>query len=128
MLIYIVLLFRIKKKADVMANNVTGNRIRILLGGGAGYIGSALVPVLLEHGYDVTVIDLSWFGIHLPNEAKVIEKDLFDVRREEMEGFDAFIFLQAFRMTLWRNIVLRRISFTMQRYQHISPSSQSKRV
>lgn len=66
---------------------------RILVGGGAGYIGSALVPVLLEHGYDVTVIDLLWFGNHLPQEAKVIQKDLFDCKAEEMKGYDQFIFL-----------------------------------
>jgi nucleoside-diphosphate-sugar epimerase len=73
-----------------MENN---HKIRILVGGGAGYIGSALVPVLLEHGYDVTVIDLLWFGNHLPKEVKVIQKDLFDCKAEEMRGYDQFIFL-----------------------------------
>lgn len=68
-------------------------RIRILIGGGAGYIGSALIPVLLEHGYDVTVIDLLWFGNHLPKEVKVLQKDLFDCTAEEMKGYDQFIFL-----------------------------------
>jgi nucleoside-diphosphate-sugar epimerase len=68
-------------------------KIRILVGGGAGYIGSALVPVLLEHGYDVTVIDLLWFGNHLPKEVTVIQKDLFDCKAEEMKGYDQFIFL-----------------------------------
>lgn len=66
---------------------------RILLGGGAGYIGSSLVPVLLDHGYEVEVIDLLWFGNHLPQGVKVIQKDLFDMKKEEMAGFDAFIFL-----------------------------------
>ena len=60
--------------------------VRILIGGGAGYIGSALIPVLLEHGYDVTVIDLLWFGNHIPKEVKVIQKDLFDCSAEEMKG------------------------------------------
>jgi len=77
-----------------MANTTASSKkIRILIGGGAGYIGSALIPALLEHGYDVTVIDLLWFGNHLPQETKVIKKDLFDTKREEMEGFDVFIFL-----------------------------------
>ncbi len=68
-------------------------KIRLLIGGGAGYIGSALVPVLLEHGYDVTVIDLLWFGNHLPKEIKVIQKDLFDCTVDELKGYDQFIFL-----------------------------------
>ena len=39
--------------------------------GGAGYIGSVLVPVLFDHGYDVDVVDLLWFGNHLPAEVQV---------------------------------------------------------
>ncbi|MCX6236010.1 MAG: SDR family oxidoreductase [Bacteroidia bacterium] len=68
-------------------------KIRILIGGGAGYIGSALVPVLLDHGYEVTVIDLLWFGNHLPKEVKVLQKELFDCTAQDMKGYDQFIFL-----------------------------------
>ena len=35
----------------------------VLVTGGAGYIGSVLVPILQEHGYDVDVVDLLWFGV-----------------------------------------------------------------
>lgn len=69
------------------------DKIRILVGGGAGYIGSALVPALLEHGYEVSVVDFLWFGNHLPKKVKVIQQDLFDLKKEQMEGFDVFIFL-----------------------------------
>lgn len=61
--------------------------------GGAGYVGSALVPVLLDHGYDVTVIDLLWFGNRLPKEVNVIQKDLFSCTEKDLEGFDQCIFL-----------------------------------
>lgn len=39
---------------------LTGNRI--LVTGGAGYIGSRLVPALLEESYDVTVVDALLYG------------------------------------------------------------------
>ncbi|MDY6991096.1 MAG: SDR family oxidoreductase [Pseudomonadota bacterium] len=67
--------------------------MKILLAGGAGYIGSLLVPRLLEHGYKVEVIDLLWFGNHLPQEVNVIQKDLFDCKREDFIGYDQVIFL-----------------------------------
>jgi nucleoside-diphosphate-sugar epimerase len=69
------------------------NKVKILVAGGAGYIGSKLVPVLIEHGYDVTVIDLLWFGNNLPKNVKVIKKDLFDCKSEEFIGFDQLIYL-----------------------------------
>lgn len=72
---------------------IENNKTKILIGGGAGYIGSSLVPVLMEHGYEVTVVDLLWFGNHLPKDVKVIKKDLFDLRKEDLQGFDLFVFL-----------------------------------
>lgn len=35
---------------------------QIAITGGAGYVGSALVPHLISAGYDVTVLDLFWYG------------------------------------------------------------------
>lgn len=67
--------------------------MKLLIAGGAGYIGSVLVPKLLERDYDVTVVDLLWFGNHLPEAATVLKKDIFDLTKEDVEGFDQVIFL-----------------------------------
>jgi len=67
--------------------------MKILVAGGAGYVGSVLVPYLLERNYDITVIDMLWFGNHLPESVKVIEKDLFKCTVDDFTGFDQVIFL-----------------------------------
>ncbi len=66
---------------------------RIIVGGGAGYIGSSLVPQLIHAGHTVTVIDLLWFGNYLPKKTRVIKKDLFEISRKELKEYDEFIFL-----------------------------------
>ena len=53
--------------------------MKILIAGGAGYLGSVLVPKLLERGYEVDVVDLFWFGNHLPPQTGIIQKDIFDI-------------------------------------------------
>jgi nucleoside-diphosphate-sugar epimerase len=67
--------------------------MKILLAGGAGYVGSVLAPALIDHGYEVEVIDLLWFGSHLPKEVKVIKKELFECKKEDFVGYDQVIFL-----------------------------------
>jgi nucleoside-diphosphate-sugar epimerase len=67
--------------------------MKILVAGGGGYIGSVLVPRLLERGYDVDVLDLLWFGNHLPDSVKVLERDLFKIKEKDLEGYDQMIFL-----------------------------------
>ena len=67
--------------------------MRILVAGGAGFIGSVLVPLLREHGYEVEVVDQLWFGNHLPDEIKVTRRELFHLCEEDLRGFDQVIFL-----------------------------------
>ncbi|HQE81951.1 MAG TPA: NAD-dependent epimerase/dehydratase family protein, partial [Candidatus Hydrogenedentes bacterium] len=66
---------------------------KILVGGGAGFIGSTLVPVLQEHGYEVTVVDLLWFGNRLPEGTRVLQRQLFDLTEKDLEGYDQIVFL-----------------------------------
>ena len=67
--------------------------MKIMAAGGAGYIGSVLVPILQEHGYEVDVVDLLWFDNHLPAGTKVVQKDLFTLSDEDLRGYDQVVFL-----------------------------------
>jgi nucleoside-diphosphate-sugar epimerase len=67
--------------------------MKILVAGGGGYIGSALVPKLLDRGYKIDVIDLFWFGNHLPKEAGVINKDVFELTENDLKPYEQVIFL-----------------------------------
>jgi nucleoside-diphosphate-sugar epimerase len=67
--------------------------MRLLIAGGAGYVGSVLIPRLLERGYKVDVVDLFWFGNHLPRQAGVLNKDIFHLTVEDLEPYDQVIFL-----------------------------------
>jgi nucleoside-diphosphate-sugar epimerase len=67
--------------------------MKILVAGGAGYIGSVLVPQLVERGYDVDVIDLLWFGNHLPQSIHVINKDIMNLTEDELAPYEQVIFI-----------------------------------
>lgn len=72
---------------------------KILVIGGAGYVGSALVPSLLDSGHDVTVYDTFWYGDSFSRiENKGLTKIVGDVRDEEnlrsaCKNMDAIIHL-----------------------------------
>ncbi|MBK4723188.1 SDR family oxidoreductase [Azospirillum sp. YIM DDC1] len=71
----------------------------VLITGGAGYVGSSLVPRLLAAGHRVTVYDIMYFGSeHLPKDnprLRVVEADIRDTAtfRDACVGVDAVIHL-----------------------------------
>ncbi len=72
---------------------------KVLITGGAGYVGSALVPDLLKKGYEVVVYDLYTYGEVFKdiNDSKLIEikGDIRDKEKlvEASKGCDAMIHL-----------------------------------
>lgn len=74
---------------------------RVLVTGGAGYVGSALVPRLLEEGFAVTVIDKYYFGhdvlepVRGNKNLREVEGDIRDVATvaDAVKGCDAVIHL-----------------------------------
>jgi nucleoside-diphosphate-sugar epimerase len=67
--------------------------MKLLIAGGAGYIGNVLIPRLLDRGYKVDVVDLFWFGNHLPPKVGILKKDIFHLSVEDLEAYDQVIFL-----------------------------------
>jgi nucleoside-diphosphate-sugar epimerase len=67
--------------------------MRLLVAGGAGYLGSVLIPRLLDRGYNVDVVELFWFGNHLPREVGVLNRDLFHLTVQDLKPYDQVIFL-----------------------------------
>ena len=67
--------------------------MKILIAGGAGYVGTVVAPRLAARGYDVTVADLIWFGNHLPPHIPVLRKDVMALTESDLEGTDVVIFL-----------------------------------
>ena len=67
--------------------------MKLLIAGGAGYVGSALIPKLLDRGYKVDVVDLFWFGNHLPRQVGILNKDIFQLTEEDLEPYDQVVFL-----------------------------------
>lgn len=67
--------------------------MKLLIAGGAGYVGSVLIPKLLDRGYKVDVVDLFWFGNHLPRQVGVLNKDIFQLTEEDLEPYDQVVFL-----------------------------------
>jgi nucleoside-diphosphate-sugar epimerase len=52
-----------------------------------------LIPKLLDRCYKVDVVDLFWFGNHLPRQVGILNKDIFQLTEEDLESYDQVVFL-----------------------------------
>jgi nucleoside-diphosphate-sugar epimerase len=79
--------------------------MKVLVTGGAGYLGSVLMPKLLARGHEVRIVDLGYFGLGhlkaLTPQPEIIREDLRGVRTSRtlaadlLRGCDAVIHLAA---------------------------------
>ena len=72
--------------------------MKILITGGAGYVGSKLVPKLIELGHEVTVFDLMIYGENVLDNNEKLKKVVGDIRDQSllekvMPGHNAVIHL-----------------------------------
>lgn len=80
---------------------IAGKRKQVVITGGAGYVGSALVPYLIDHGWSVKVLDLFLYGEEcfkqISNSPHLIcvKGDIrnVDLLMREIAGADAVIHL-----------------------------------
>ena len=65
--------------------------------GDVGYVGSVLVPLLVERGYEVAGLDVGYFSdcalIPTFEEYRRIAKDIREISSEDVDGIDAIIHL-----------------------------------
>lgn len=67
--------------------------MKVLVAGGAGYIGTRLCSSLIDLNHDVAVVDLCWFGNNLPESVQVYKKNIIDLDVDDMKGYDAVVFM-----------------------------------
>jgi len=68
---------------------------KILITGGCGFVGSALVTHLLKKDYEIIVLDTEWFGNFLEphKNLKCIKSDIRDIDSIPFEGVESIIHL-----------------------------------
>lgn len=73
--------------------------MKVLVTGHRGFIGTVMVPILLEEGFDVTGLDTDLYRYCTygdePLEVPSINKDVRAIEKEDLRGFDAIVHLAA---------------------------------
>jgi len=73
--------------------------MKILVAGNQGYIGSVLVGMLLDKGYEVVGYDVGYYEhcclFSCPSPIRQISKDIRDIELKDLRGFDAIVHLAA---------------------------------
>jgi nucleoside-diphosphate-sugar epimerase len=79
---------KIRHRSDVF-------KMKILLTGACGYVGTVLAPKLLARGHDVIAFDIMWFGNWLEPHPRltVVRGDVRDADGIDLDGVDAIIHL-----------------------------------
>jgi nucleoside-diphosphate-sugar epimerase len=69
--------------------------MKILVTGGCGYVGSILVPQLLDDGHNILVIDEQWFGNFLAphQDLEIRKKDTSQIDEADLSGIEIVIHL-----------------------------------
>src|SRR2546427_5808884 len=69
-------------------------RVKVLITGGAGYVGSVLTRVLIDRGHRVAVVDCGFFGLdHVDPRAEIIEGSILSFALQWLNGVYAVVHL-----------------------------------
>jgi nucleoside-diphosphate-sugar epimerase len=92
--------------------------MKLMVLGGAGYVGTEVSSRFIADGHTVTVVDPLWFGDHFDHDVAVRQQSSFELGVDDFAGYDAVVHLAAMSndpMAEYdpaRNFVLNQASVT----------------
>lgn len=82
---------------DKVERKFGGKRMRVLVTGHSGYIGTVMAPMLMAEGHEVVGVDSNLFedctfgnGVQ---SVRSFKKDIRDLQESDLDGFDAVVHL-----------------------------------
>ncbi|HJS95796.1 MAG TPA: NAD-dependent epimerase/dehydratase family protein, partial [Solirubrobacteraceae bacterium] len=86
---------QVHRRGNGLAPEAPNPGQRLLVAGGAGYIGCVLVPTLLARGYRVRVLDRLYFGEEplagFRDQIEMVVADVRDLPDEAFDGVDGVL-------------------------------------